>query len=144
MNNVDCCPSCGITEFKNDNGKPICMNCGRIVTEEEIAADIKARFQELHEEPEILWCYGLSESGKWYGNEVYNLEERWEAVEKGEELARHEGLSHFCIGIVCGEDVTDIKKIAVRQLPTEDERMDVSELNSKYKRPRYHPSSVSK
>ncbi|BDR83500.1 Uncharacterised protein [Clostridium tetani] len=34
-----------------------------------------------------LWCYGLSEKGKFYGNEVYPIEEKWEAVEKGEELA---------------------------------------------------------
>jgi uncharacterized Zn finger protein (UPF0148 family) len=60
MSNVDYCPSCGITEFKNDNGKPMCTNCGRTVTEEEIAADIKARFQELSNSKKI---FALNEDG---------------------------------------------------------------------------------
>ncbi len=46
-NNSGHCPVCGPTVYKNVEGKPICEKCGRTVTEEEIAADIKARFEEL-------------------------------------------------------------------------------------------------
>lgn len=61
-----------------------------------------------------LWCYGLNRNGRFYGNEVYGLEERWEAVEKGKELAKYEGLEHFYIGRVGKNDnVEDIEKIGV-------------------------------
>jgi len=78
-------------------------------TLEEMSNEIKAM---------RLWCYGLSEKGKYYGNEVYPLEERWEAVEKGEELARYEGLTQCYIGRVGddGESVEDIEKIEVKPL----------------------------
>lgn len=88
-----------------------------------------------------LWCYGMSEKGKFHDA----LDEKWEAIEQGEEMARYEGLTHFFVGIINGENVVDIERIEVKKIQTEDEepeRMDVSELNSKYKRPRYHPSSV--
>lgn len=47
MSNNDYCPVCGETEYRNVNGNPVCTNCGCTVTEEEIAADIRARFEEL-------------------------------------------------------------------------------------------------
>ncbi|ACL77440.1 hypothetical protein [Ruminiclostridium cellulolyticum] len=58
MNNAAYCPACGTTEFKNENGKPSCTKCGRIVTEEEIAADIKKRFEELNTKEKM---YALNE-----------------------------------------------------------------------------------
>ncbi len=48
MLNKAYCPICGTTEYmKNQHGMPICIKCGRIVSEEEISGDIKARFEEL-------------------------------------------------------------------------------------------------
>lgn len=41
------CPTCGETEYKNAKGKPACVKCGRVATEDEMAADIKTRFEEL-------------------------------------------------------------------------------------------------
>lgn len=41
------CPTCGPTGYKNVEGKPVCVKCGRVATEEEIAADIRKRFEEL-------------------------------------------------------------------------------------------------
>lgn len=61
-----------------------------------------------------LWCYGLSESGKFYGNEIYPLEEKWEAIEKGEELAKHEGLNFLYVGRVGeNENIEDVEKIEI-------------------------------
>lgn len=77
-----------------------------------------------------LWCYGLSEKGKFYGNEVYPIEEKWEAVEKGEELAKYEDLEAFYIGRVSkSNNVENIEKIEVEALNKQSRRLDVSRLN---------------
>lgn len=47
MSNNAYCPVCGETEYKKVDDKPACSKCGRIATEEEISADIMARFEEL-------------------------------------------------------------------------------------------------
>lgn len=61
------------------------------------------------------WCYGLNEHGKWYDGAPYVLDEKWEAIEKGEELAKYEGLNSFYVGKI-GEngEIEEIEKLEVR------------------------------
>ena len=63
---------------------------------------------------ERLWCYGLSKSGKFYGNEPFTMEERWEAMEKGNELAQYEDAPYFYIGRVNGEEIEDVEEIETK------------------------------
>ena len=70
-----------------------------------------------------LWAYGLSKTGKFYGNETYPLEEKWEAMEKGEELAKYEGRQFYYIGRADdSNEVMDIEKIKVVTQPYEQNK----------------------
>lgn len=96
------CGQCNEGKFLQIGKKKICNVCGHEMTKEEIENILSAAFMENRK-----WCYGLSEKGKFHDS----LDERWEALEKGMELARHEGVDSFYIGRVGKEFPEDIEKI---------------------------------
>ncbi|KAB3535654.1 hypothetical protein F8154_05850 [Alkaliphilus pronyensis] len=96
------CGQCNEGKFFQVEGKKICKVCGHEMTKEEIAGILSTVFKENRK-----WCYGLNEKGKFCDS----LDEKCEAIEKGIELAKLEGVDSFYIGRVGKEFAEDIEKI---------------------------------